>query len=269
MQIPDRLIRRVAWLGVIFGFVALISALGVFESAAQGSENLIWACRHNRTGVIVIVDAGASCPTGWTPMSWNVKGEQGPQGVPGSAGPPGDSHWKLTGSVTYYNAGNVGIGTTSPAARLYISSGSGFSEPQLHLQQTNPDDLARLRFTSGNASSWDIAVGRSNVNYMNFFVDGRNVMTLKPNGDLQVIGKVTSGGLDPPYISFSNESHTSIRQYARDVESHEKVMQFWNGEAHRMEVYVIDEDRFYTITGEPMQSENVLKRLVGAVTATT
>jgi len=30
-------------------------------------------------------------------------------------------------------------------------------------------------------------------------------------------------------------------------------MQFWNGEAHRMEVYVINEDRFHTITGERME----------------
>jgi hypothetical protein len=184
-------------------------------------------------------------------MTWNAKGEQGPQGVPGNAGLPGNSHWILSGSTTYYNAGNVGIGTTNPAAKLDVSSGSGFSEPQLYLQQANPDDLARLRFSTGNASSWDIAVGRSDVNYMNFFVQGRNVMTLKPNGDLQVIGKGTfTGGIDPPYISFSNESHESIRRYARDVESHEEVMQFWNGSAHRMEVYVIDEDRFYTMIGE-------------------
>ena len=75
--------------------------------------------------------------------------------------------------------------------------------------------------------------------------------TTSPTSELHVVGKGTfTGGVDPPYISFSEETHESIRQYAQEVEDHEKVMQFWNGEAHRMEMYVISEDTFYTITGE-------------------
>ena len=62
-----------------------------------------------------------------------------------------------------------------------------------------------------------------------------------PTSKFHVIGKATiTGGIDPPYISFSNESHESIRQHAEEVEEHEKVMQFWNGEAHKMEVCVIN-----------------------------
>ncbi len=38
----------------------------------------------------------------------------------GNQGPPGDSHWQLSGSTTYYNAGNVGIGTASPSAPLQV-----------------------------------------------------------------------------------------------------------------------------------------------------
>jgi len=48
-------------------------------------------------------------------------------------------------------------------------------------------------------------------------------------------------------------NYNSIREYAKKVEMHEKVMQFWNGKAHRMEVYVIVEDKFYIITGEEIQ----------------
>ena len=248
--------RRVAWLAVTLGLAMLFGVLGVGQSTAQGTENSIYACRHNRTGVMVVIDTPSSCPIDWTPMTWNIKGEQGPQGVPGNTGIAGDSHWQISGSTTYYNLGNVGIGITNPSAKLYISSGSGYGEPQLYLQQTNSNDLARLRFSTGNASAWDIAVGRSDVNTMNFFVQGRNVMTLKPNGDLEVIGKGTfTGGVGPPYISFSNESHESIRQYSKNVDTSDEVMQFWNEEAHRMEVYVIDEDRFYTISGELIENE--------------
>jgi len=79
----------------------------------------------------------------------------------------------------------------------------------------------------------------------------QNEMTLHYENGLWVKGKITAaGGIDPPYISFSDESHQSIREFAKSVEEHEKVMQFWNGETHRLEVYVINEDKFYTITGE-------------------
>jgi hypothetical protein len=70
-------------------------------------------------------------------------------------------------------------------------------------------------------------------------------------GDIRLTGKLTaSGGVDPPYVSYSNESHESIRVYAEEVEDHEEIMLFWNGEASRMQIYNISEDSFYTITGE-------------------
>lgn len=54
-------------------------------------------------------------------------------------------------------------------------------------------------------------------------------------------------------MSYSKESHQSIREYAKNVAAHEEVMLFWNGEGHRMETYVISENKPYLITGELMQ----------------
>ena len=48
------------------------------------------------------------------------RGATGPEGPEGPEGPPGDSHWSLNRSATYYNAGNVGIGTTTPIAGLHV-----------------------------------------------------------------------------------------------------------------------------------------------------
>jgi len=52
-------------------------------------------------------------------------GPDGPQGSQGIQGPPGDSHWLLNGSKTYYNAGNVGIGTASPDYPLHLNTSDG------------------------------------------------------------------------------------------------------------------------------------------------
>lgn len=48
-------------------------------------------------------------------------GPIGPQGPQGLQGPAGDSHWQISDSNTYYNDGNVGIGTTSPGAKLEVN----------------------------------------------------------------------------------------------------------------------------------------------------
>ena len=58
-------------------------------------------------------DTGATGPQG--PI-----GPEGPQGPEGAEGAPGDSHWQISDSNTYYNAGNVGIGMSSPDKRLTV-----------------------------------------------------------------------------------------------------------------------------------------------------
>jgi hypothetical protein len=282
-------IRKLSVIGVVLFFgmlnvVLMIITVPTLLNAQSQDAGVISACTR-QVGIrkeITMVVIADSCEPGWTPLVWNMQGPPGPagpQGSPGASGPagpagpigppgppgpkgdPGDSSsspWLQSGSSTYYEQGNVGIGTSSPNTMLHIN-GTGID---------NDGSTAVVRIISGNGAQNLLIDGNEidavadglflnhNVADNVILVDrGGNVGigTASPTARLHVEGKATiTGGVDPPYISFSAESHESIRQFARDVEAHEKVMQFWNGEAHRLEVYVISEDRFYTITGEPI-----------------
>jgi hypothetical protein len=81
----------------------------------QASAQVIYACRTT-TGTLYEVTAGARCPGGTTPVSWNVTGPQGPPGAPGPQGPAG-----ATGP-----AGPVGpIGLTGPAGATGATGPAG------------------------------------------------------------------------------------------------------------------------------------------------
>ena len=160
--------------------------------------------------------------------------------------------------MTVLSSGNVGIGTTSPNYKLHINPENGLG---LKIARSGGSRLLlRNEFGGVNRKSWGIGVGGVPTGgavpfQISTIADDETIvstpLTITQGGNVSIDGKLTvSGGVDPPYISFSDESHESIRGFAKDVEEHEKAMQFWNSKAHRMEIYVIEEDIFYTITGE-------------------
>jgi endosialidase-like protein/collagen triple helix repeat protein len=55
------------------------------------------------------------------PGAQGPQGPIGPEGPQGPKGLPGDSHWTISGTATFYTAGNVGIGTATPAEALDVA----------------------------------------------------------------------------------------------------------------------------------------------------
>ena len=84
-----------------------------------------------------------------------VQGLQGIQGDPGSDGAqgiPGDSHWALSGAATYYAAGNVGIGTSSPISPLHVETSSVSGRAIYGLATANAGLAYGGRFESHSSS---------------------------------------------------------------------------------------------------------------------
>jgi hypothetical protein len=81
------------------GLVALFIALGGTSyavSALPGKSGVIHGCVNNRTGVVRVLRHGVRCQRGETRLSWNQRGQRGPQGATGPAnGPAGGD---LTGN---------------------------------------------------------------------------------------------------------------------------------------------------------------------------
>jgi hypothetical protein len=108
---------------------------------------------------------------------------------PGRLGPQTDGQARIPGDISVL--GNLGIGTTTPGAKLHASSRGGFNSPQAEITQTTPFDFARLRFASFAADPdnpgqprplplWDVAAGSGVLNV--FVQTTGNVMTLTSNG---------------------------------------------------------------------------------------
>ncbi|MEL6852677.1 MAG: tail fiber domain-containing protein, partial [Bacteroidota bacterium] len=129
----------------------------------------------------------SSAPSTGQVLKWN-----GSSWAPASDS-EGSSVWNTSGTNTYYNAGDVGIGTSSMDGRLHIRHNSNLQDPHLWLDE-NGNDYARLNFQNNNGSAdssyWSIAAYlASNVQNDRFNIwNGRtgDVMTITGDGEVGI-----------------------------------------------------------------------------------
>ncbi|MDP5171764.1 MAG: hypothetical protein NWR72_16065, partial [Bacteroidia bacterium] len=126
----------------------------------------------------------ATAPASGQVLKWN-----GTQWAP-AADNAGSSVWSTSGTNAYYNAGNVGLGTTTPAASFAIDANSSLSDPHILLHEDG-NDYARINFDNNNGSNyWTIAayIATNNRNdRLNFWNGtGGDVMTITGDGEVGI-----------------------------------------------------------------------------------
>ncbi len=114
-------------------------------------------------------------------------GKQGLQGIQGKQGVPGDSHWKRNGNKTYYNDGNIGIGTSSPGERLHLKGNLRINDDVI----TSSNDAFFIKKKGVNAIAIDknanVGIASGNL------VVGRMLDVRK---DAKINGNVSANSLD-------------------------------------------------------------------------
>jgi hypothetical protein len=103
--------------------VAVIGLMAGTQSAS--AQQVVYACKNNTTGVLILFANSTTCQPGWTLTTLNVTGPPGP---PGPAGPTG-----ATGAM-----GPAGINGTALAARQFVCSTQSLSQEGQFVQFSNP-----------------------------------------------------------------------------------------------------------------------------------
>lgn len=70
------------------------------------------------------------------------------------------------------------------------------------------------------------------------------------SGNLTVEGKINAiGGVDPPYVTYTEQTRESIREMSKEFDDKERAATFYNVDTGQMEVYDIKQDTFTPLGG--------------------
>ncbi len=170
-----------------------------------------------------------------------LQGEQGPIGPQGEQGPqgePGDSHWQIIGSDTYYNAGNVGIGTASPIEMLDVAG-------DIRIASRVKFDTA-AGFTGDHALIGIDAGPEKKISFYNYD-NSKVIMTLDgdsgnvgigktiPEAKLEVNGTIKTAGIYETYMTHywtPVESNRYWYSVAMSADGTKQTAVVWDGQIY-------------------------------------
>jgi len=213
----------------LFGYIAG-SRGGIFidnETAYTGSPCIQGVTSSFGTNTIAINPAGGNVAINATTSSYplhvvgniNLTGSILYNGVAITTGT--GSIWTAGGGgVAYYNGGNVGIGTASPATLLHLYSSASNT---FLIQNTSSTGYASLYFQNSTPANVFMGIGGSAVggNFQgNFFIQSANGIVFNTNGNnsngtvgmiINSSGKVGIGTASPTYpISVATTGGTGM-----------------------------------------------------------
>ncbi|MFG0283028.1 MAG: hypothetical protein ACF8R7_01280 [Phycisphaerales bacterium JB039] len=139
-------------------------------------------------------DAGPPGPQGPKGDAGPI-GPAGPQGDPGPAGPAGPAGpqgppgvpWSLSGTSAYYTGGDVGIGTSRPAAPLHVAGRARFDD-SISFGKSGLIEVAH--------DNKDGLVIDSIARKVHLAVDSDNILTVDMNGNVGINNPRATRALD-------------------------------------------------------------------------
>jgi hypothetical protein len=193
--------------------VTAVLAGGVAWAAIPGPDGVIHGC-YNASGNLKVVET-LPCPTGYTPLAWNEKGEPGDPGPPGPDGADG-----VSPTVAQLSQGDANC----PAGGAAITDASGSTAFVCSGQDGADGDPFSGTFTSPNGqysltvadSGLTLANGaNTRILIQNGTIDTRALANLSLRGDTQVnITGALRVDVDAPVIDVQATGGATIRAVA-------------------------------------------------------
>ena len=203
----------------IIVLLALATTATAQKMTVKDSDgNVLMEVNDEGTVGSIKLSSGGSAPATTTDKLYNVDGVMFWDGTDLTAG--GSSLWSVAGSDIYYNGGNVGIGTTSPAAKLhaFIPSGSG---------------SIRLEHAVAGFVSYDLK--NNNTDYSlgltgaNFEIREAGVPKMIVSGGTGNVGIGTTGPAVALHLSSSSSSFGMLRVENSNTGDNEATIGFKEG----------------------------------------
>ena len=142
------------------------------------------------------------------------------------------------GDGTSYFSGNIGVGTTNPAANLHVADNSA----RARIQSTGASNNAGLNFQTANGTMWEVGKHDTNNKLYFSFYDG----SWHEKVQVDTNGNMTCGGL------VENNLQTPEEQQAESIDRFDEGdVLCWSPESDRLEKCTVPNDRLVMAVASP------------------